>query len=69
MEGIILYLSRDVSQYVVQAVLSTTVTCMCVHEDRDLFVCKQSFSLCPEEPTFCSSFKHPPSHLLHNFPS
>lgn len=29
MEGIILYLSRDVSQYVVQAVLSTTVTCMC----------------------------------------
>lgn len=30
MEGIILYLSRDFSQHLVQAVLSTTGTCVCM---------------------------------------
>lgn len=25
---------------------------VCVHADTDLFICKQSCSLCPEEPTF-----------------
>lgn len=25
---------------------------VCVHADTDLFVCKQSCSLCPEEPAF-----------------